>query len=146
MTATHKIPWISLLLLLAAYTMFGNFLSIVSVSWAIWAIAIIWVLLLAAFFMAPLEQIRNIVGRWLQTDAITFVLLIITAALASFVFLWWNIFLYLVAIVGAEALARLDIQTSRFTASDAFYILTTTSLMGIGLGWMIHQWSLMLRL
>jgi hypothetical protein len=146
MKVAHKFPWLSLLLLLAAYTMFGSFLSTVSVPWIVWAIAITWVFLLAVFFMAPLERIRNMLGRWLKTDSMAFVSLVIAAFLASFVVLWWNVFLYVLAIVAAEALARLDIQTNQFTQSNAFFILMTTSLLGIGFGWATHQWSLMMGL
>jgi hypothetical protein len=80
-------------------------------------------------------------GRWLQTETSAVLLVIVMAALMSLVVLWWHVFLYGVAIVGTEALARLDMQTSRLKPSDAFWILATISLVGLGLGWTIHTWA-----
>jgi hypothetical protein len=139
MASLRNFPWFSLTFLLITYASFGYFMFSSPVPWVAWVIAIGWVFGLAFFFIAPLRSVRTVTYRWLKTDAIAFFALVILAALVPTVILWGRAFLYILILLAAETLARLDIQVARFSAIQSFWILSTTSLAGLGLGWFVHQ-------
>ncbi len=89
-SSAKNFPWISLILLLLSYTIVGKFLSRANAHWVIWALTVGWILLLAVFFMSPLESTRSLLYRWLRTDTVAFIVLTIMAALISVVLAWWD--------------------------------------------------------
>ncbi|WP_421658132.1 hypothetical protein [Leptothermofonsia sp. ETS-13] len=57
------------------------------------------------------------------------------AILATIILFWLHVFLYILTIIAAEALARVDVQTAGFENWQAFVILLLVSLTGLFLGW-----------
>ncbi len=139
-SALRRFPWRSAFLLLLAYTVFGKFLCTFVHPQLVWPFAIAWGLLLAVLFMDPLTGIRSFLTRWFQSDTVAFTTLIMAAALVSILLNWLKVFLPVIVIIAAEALARLDIQNADFNNGQAFWILTAISLLGLGTGWAIGQY------
>ena len=139
MVVSKKLHWISLALLLAAHIAFGKLLASTSHPWTAFAFAIGWAFVLALLFINPLTGFRHLVLRWFTSDTIAFCAIIAGAALASIVLNWFKIFIPIILILAAEALARIDLLTAEFNNIQSCSLLTVTSWIGLGLGWALGQ-------
>ncbi|PSB21171.1 hypothetical protein C7B65_04330 [Phormidesmis priestleyi ULC007] len=141
MVAPKKLPWVSLALLLAAHITFGNLLASTTHSWAAFAFAIAWALVLALMFINLLTGLSHLVSRWFTSDTVAFCALIVAAAFASIVLNWLKLFMPIILILSAEALARIDLLTAEFNNVQTCTLLTVTSWIGLGLGWTLGQFT-----
>ena len=139
MATSKKLPWVSLALLLASHITFGKLLTSLSESWTAFAIAIAWTVVLALMFINPLTGLRHLVLRWFTSDTVAFCAIVAGAALASIVLNWFKIFVPIMLILSAEALARIDLLTAEFNNVQACILLTVTAWIGLGLGWTLGQ-------
>ncbi len=128
-------PWISLTLLACAYIILGLFLAEIFRIWMGWVLAFIGVLFVAMIFTFPKLNIERQLSRWLRSDTSALILLILFAALVSVILLWLHIFLKLIAIIAAETLFRLELYRNGFSATESFWLLSMTSMIGLTLGW-----------
>lgn len=135
----RRFPWISLLLLVVAYAIFGKFLVDTTQSSVVFGVAIVWGLTLAFLMMNPLTGLQRMLMHWFKSDTVAFSFLIGAAAFASILLNWFKIFLPFIMVFSAESLARLDIQTAEFSQIQALIILTLTAWIGLGLGWAAAQ-------
>lgn len=137
----RRIPWLSLLLLLVAYISFGWFLSAVdSVKYDL-LIAVAAGIGLAILFMHPLTSFSRFLDRWFKSDTVAFGTICMIAGLVAVILFWMHIFLYILTILAATALARIDIQISNFPEHHAFSMLSVTALVGLGLGWVAREYG-----
>jgi hypothetical protein len=98
-------------------------------------LAIGWILLASFAFMSPLTSFSRFITRFFKSDTVAFLSIVVLAGMASLILFWLHVFIQILIILAAEALARIDIQTLGLGASKAFWILTIVSLTGLGLGW-----------
>ena len=96
-------------------------------------------LVLALMFINPLTGLRHLVLRWFSSDTVAFCALVAGAAFASIVLNWLKIFVPIILILAAEALARIDLLTAEFNNIQSCSLLTVTSWIGLGLGWALGQ-------
>lgn len=139
MVASKKFPWVSLALLLAAHTAFGELLASTNDSWIAFGFAIGWAFVLALLFINPLAGFRHLVSRWFRSDTVAFCAIVAGAAFASIVLNWFKLFIPIILILAAEALARIDLLTAEFNNIQSCSLLTITSWIGLGLGWTLGQ-------
>lgn len=134
MLFVKKLPWASLLLLVFTYGLFGWLISATDISWLLWLMGGVYVLLIALALTAPFRLIRSFYSSWLQSDTRAFLSVIFGALVAVVIINWLAIFIRILVLVSAAALVRLDLQTAGYTKWQAFGILLTVSLAGFGLG------------
>ena len=134
MLFVKKLPWASLLLLVFTYGLFGWLISATDISWLLWLMGGVYVLLIALALTAPFRLIRSFYTSWLQSDTRAFLSVIFGALVAVVIINWLAIFIRILVLVSAAALVRLDLQTAGYTKWQAFWILLTVSLGGFGLG------------
>lgn len=100
-----------------------------------------WIFLLSVLFMSPLTSFTRFVTHWFRSDTIAFLSICMIASLAAVVLFWLHVFIQILLIVAAESLARLDIQRLGLNEWQAFWLLSTASLIGLAIGW-IGYWVL----
>ncbi len=139
MLTSKRLPWVSLLLLLVTYMSLGWLLSTVpNAPWAIWLAAVAFAFVLTGALTSALPLVKDLVGFTLKSDTRAFVSVTIAAFLTVFVITWFSAFAQALVLMSAKSLARLELQTSRFSQWQAFGILLIVSLAGLGLGGAAH--------
>ena len=134
----NLITWASLGLLFLTYLHFGwalyeaNYYFMVS----IFIIAFIW--LVDLFFTIPFNQFKLPIIKWFRTDLGTFVMIVLLSIMAVVMMTWMHIFINVLIMVSATALARLELQASKFKNWQAFIILSVLSTVGLVLGWFLN--------
>jgi len=154
MSSVKKYPFLSLIIVLVAYGTIGWVLRANTAKWGfctgeigsfsfpfncqIWVLALVigLILLLAETLASPFSNIRRFLSLSFQSDARAFILLVSLAFLTSFMIIWIHVVSYLLIIMAASLLARLDLMTTGFKDWQAFFILAAFSLAGFGLGWL----------
>lgn len=137
-----KFPWLSLALLLSAYTTFSwflthtfaEFLAFSTVTYWAWGIVLVLTLLQALLLTTLFDQFKRMVGRWLRSDVGYFTLIIVTSFGATIAFIEYTVTGYFLVLIAAEVLARLDLQNAKFSRLQALVILTTISMLGLAMG------------
>ena len=140
-----KLPWSSLLLLVFTNSVFGWLIassklnSDASKPWLLWVIGAFYILLIALALTAPLTLIQTLYGSWLKSDTRALISVIMGAFVAVLIISWINIFIRILVLVSAGALARLDLQVAGYRGWYAFGILVVFGLTGYSLGIMAYQ-------
>jgi hypothetical protein len=113
-----------------------SFLCLLSVKYNLPIVpsAVVWIVVAAIAFMNPLISFSRFISRWFQSDTIAFLAICTFAGMASMMLFWLHVFLQILTILTAETLARLDLQLSRVSSSQAFWVLLTVSLAGLASG------------
>ncbi len=148
-----KLPLLSLSLLLVAYISFGWFLSnprypelkVYQMSISIpMVFAIAWIWIICSAFISPLDNFNRFITRWFKSDTVAFMSIFMMAILATLILFWLHVFLHILTIIAAEALARVDVQTAGYKSWQAFVILLLVSLTGLFLGWTARDYTAMM--
>lgn len=134
MTSILKSPILSLILLFAAYTTFSWFLHRSNVSWLAWVIVIGFSLGEALLLTAFASGLRSLIRSWLESDVGYFSTVICSAFLVAIALVWFKVFSYILVVVAAELLARLDLLNAGCHRWKTFWILTLVSLAGLMVG------------
>ena len=140
MLFVKKLPWPSLLLLLFTYGVFGWLVSALEKSWWLWLMGAVYISLITLALTAPFTTMRSFYGSWLQSDTRAFLSVIVGALFAAIVLAWIEVFIRILVLIAAGALARLDLQTAGYSRWQAFGILVSVSMIGFALGVVTHQW------
>jgi hypothetical protein len=150
MTSLRKLPWLSFTLLLVSYTCFGWFISdrfdwffaSTALPRLVWLLAFGWAFFIDTALIAPLTYGSRLIARWFRSDTVAF--LTVFSVIAGFVMLlfWLQIFAYIVLIISAEALARVDMQTYGFSPKQAFWLLAIISVVGLIFGGTLHHYAI----
>jgi len=148
MLALKKLPLFSLAILLVTYSILGWRLSRVHSlwftglgvpsSWVILLLVVAGALLIAISLTSALPIVTDIIGFTLKSDTRAFLVVSVGAFLTVLIICWLPVFAHILIVVSANSLARLDLQTLRFSQWQAFLILSIVSLAGLGLGWVAH--------
>ncbi len=133
-----RIPWLSLLLLLAAYSIFSWFLirTLGSLAWLLAAgIAIAQALLLTTW----LNGLKRFARLWLRSDIGYFTLILLLSLGSTLALVWSKTAGYCLVILSAELLARLDLQNAGYNRWQSLLMLMLVSSVGLWLGWLATQ-------
>jgi hypothetical protein len=133
--AVKKLPWLSLSLLLAAYSTFSWVLYHATVPWLVWAAALAFAIAQSLLLTTLSEGFRVFLSKWLKSDVGYFTVVLSSAFFIAFALVWIQIFSYVAVLVAAEVLARLDLQNAGFNRSQALMVLTIVSTLGLLIGW-----------
>ncbi|TVQ23815.1 MAG: hypothetical protein EA367_02080 [Leptolyngbya sp. DLM2.Bin15] len=129
-----KLPWLALGLLLLAYTTFSWFLYAAHVTWLAWAAVLMFTLAEALLLTTFSKGVRSLVRSWLASDVGYFTTIICAAFLVVIALVWVRVFSYVVMVLAAELLARLELQQWQKGRWQSFVILSLVSFAGLGLG------------
>jgi hypothetical protein len=136
MRSKPRTPWLSLLLLLVSYANFGRLLAESNANWYVWGLATGLAMLVAEALASPWSLIRTVIIRWLKSDTRAFITVMASAFLAVAVLNWFHISAQGILLVTASALVRLDAQILGTSDLQAFFIVMSVSLLGLGVGWL----------
>jgi len=143
----HRLPWVSLLLMLIAYGTFGWSIAEIKIAhhwWALWLPAELLAVMLAFITTSPLRTLERIINQWFKSNLTSFVAAVGGAFLVVVMLTWIHVFAYLLVLVASEALVRLDLQTGGFNERQSFWLLIVIAFAGLGAGWATYniQWVL----
>lgn len=130
-----RIPWFSLALLLVAYSSFSWFLYHSTATWIVWLIALGFALSQALLLTAFSKGFRFFVGKWLKSDIGYFSVISIGAFSIAAVLVWIHVFEYVLMLIAAEILARVDLQNAGFNQWQTLGMLTSVSILGLSVGY-----------
>lgn len=140
-----KLPWHSLLLLLFTDSIFGWLIGASELllesdkDLFLWLLGAGYVMLIVLALTAPLTMIQTVYSSWLRSDTRALLSIIFSAFLAVILIHWIQLFIRILVLLSAGALARIDLQVAGYTPLQAFKILAVFSLTGYGLGIIAHQ-------
>lgn len=137
---TKNLPWLSLTILLAAHSTFSWFLYHATVTWLVWTLAFTFTVLQALLLTTFSQGFRAFLSRWLRSDVGYFTVVITGAFFVTVALVWIQIFSYILVLVSAEILARLDLQNNNFNRLQSLLILSTVSLTGLVIGWVASHY------
>jgi hypothetical protein len=141
MLLVKKLPWISLLLLVSTYGVFGWLLTASTGLALFWLMGATYILIIASAMTAPWALIKGFYAGFLKSDSRAFVSVIIGAFVAVIIIRWIDVFFRILVLISASALARLDLQTAGYGKWQAFGILLLVSLTGFALGVLAKHWD-----
>lgn len=134
-----KVPWLAVLLLLAAYITLGWVLSTLQAFWLVWVVVALASLLLAAAFSSSWTEIRDKFANLFSSDSKTFLIAVI-AAFTSVIFIaWLHIFVHALVVSCAVLLVKLDMQAASFRERQVFLLISAVSLLGLSIGWIANN-------
>jgi hypothetical protein len=139
MLLVKKLPWLSLLLLVLTYGVFGWLIAASDKSWILWLMGAAYTLLITSALAAPWALLKGFYANFLESDSRAFVAVIVGAFLSVIIISWLEIFVRILVLVSASALVRLDLQTAGYSKWQAFAILLIVALTAFGLGILMRQ-------
>lgn len=104
------------------------------VSWWLLLMGIVCILLISLALTAPFKLIKTCYSSWLQSDFRAFMTVIIGSFLAVIIIGSLDVFVRILVLFAAGALARIDLQTRSYSEWQAFWLLSIVSLIGYILG------------
>jgi hypothetical protein len=140
-----RLPFFSLLLLLAAYCSFSWFMFTwfrenSQPIWPVWVMVIFFALAQALLLTAFAQGFRSFMSSWLKSDIGYFSMIALGAFSITVILVWIHVFEYILMLVGAEVLARLNLQHAGCDKWLSLIILTVVSLGGLAIGWEASHW------
>lgn len=139
MSTIKRLPWISLILVLVTYSVFGWILSQKNLSTFVWVLIIISLLFLVAGLTTPWSKTVKYLNILFNTKLKSFLLAVFGAFLFFLVFAEFRIFLDMMLIISATILVRLDFQIAGLREIQAFCFTYVFSIAGLMLGFLINQ-------
>lgn len=133
-----KVTWLSLFLLILTYFTFGWTLFEAALNLYAWGVIVATIVGLCLLFTTPINQLQKPIIKWFATDFGTFVSVLLGSFIIVVIATYLNTFAKILLILSATTLARIELQTLGIRNWSAFFILLTTSLLGLGLGLGFH--------
>ncbi|WP_072620954.1 hypothetical protein [Spirulina major] len=135
-----RLPVLSLFILWLIYAVFGWILAEATSRLLIWELAAVLIVLMALLFTAPSNMVRNVLTGLIQSDSRAFVSVIILAFAVVILGTWFTIFIRLLVLFAAGALARLELQRLGYGEWVSFGLIVCVSLLGFGMGLGSHYY------
>lgn len=131
-------PWISWFLLALVYLTYGRFLQAVEVGYVgyTWIVSGLFAIALAAVLTVLWPSAQQIMLLGFQSDAGYFIMVLSLASLSVFAVVEFRIFSYIVMLMMASLLARVDTLINGLSNLLAFGVLVAFPLLGLGLSWL----------
>lgn len=134
-----RTPWLSLNLLLVAYGCFSWFLYQSTAPWIVWLALFIFALVQALLFTTFSEGFKDFISDWLRSDIGYFSVIALGAFSVTLILMWLHAFEYVAMVLGAEILARLDLQTIGCNKWQSLALLTSVSVLGLLIGGVVSH-------
>jgi hypothetical protein len=135
----RKLPFPSLALLMMAWGSFGWYIQEPDSPRAGWLLGVVLVGGICAAFINPITTFNRLINRYFASDTIAFLSVFMLAAAVTMICFWLQIFLYILTIMAAEALARIDLRTGDASEPKIFVTLITTSMLGLLIGCLSNE-------
>ncbi|MGB0563614.1 MAG: hypothetical protein ACPGVO_17700 [Spirulinaceae cyanobacterium] len=129
-----KVPLLSLGILWLIYAVLGWLLAKQTNFWLLWVLAACLIVLLGLVFTAPSSMVRNVFYGLFQSDSRAFFSVILTALTVVAMVHWSTQSIYLIVLLAAGSLARLELQGADYGEWQSFTLLTLMSLAGFAAG------------
>ncbi len=139
MAIVKKLPWVSLVLVLLTYGVFGWILFQENLPTIAWLLIVIGVVLLVAGITAPWTRTIKYIRVLFDTKLKSFGFAVLGAFLFFLIFAEFRIFLDIMLITSATILVRLDFQLAGLKETQAFCFTSIFSIGGLMLGLLLHQ-------
>lgn len=128
--------WVSSLLLVVAYSTYGQLLHHAGVNETIWLISLGFVVVKASVFTLLWRPTRRLLLLGFQSDAGYSIMVLVLASLAVVVVVQFRAFAYIVVLIAAAILVRVDCLIQRLSDRATFLVLLGLPLLGLGLTWL----------
>lgn len=134
MLTLTKLPWVSLTLLVTAYSTLGWVVYNAHAPWFVWLLLVFSVALVVEGLVVPWSRIRRYLAIVLKSDVRAFGFSVLGAFLAFVIVAWLHIFVHALVILASNMLVRLNLQEAGVQKQQTFWILFIFSIAGIGVG------------
>lgn len=131
------LPWLSISLLFGTHFIFGWLLHRFSVTPLIWGITALAVLLQAGVLTLFWRNTRVFFLKRLQSDIGYFVAVLAFASLVVVAVAWIHFFAHVLVMLSSALLARLDTLILKMNQLQAFWLLFTVPIVGLGFSWAV---------
>ena len=127
--------WLSWVLLVLAYSTYGQQLHGTGAEQTVWLASIGFAVVKASLFTLLWRPARRFVLLGFQSDAGYSIMVLVLASLAVLVVVQFRTFAYIVVLVAAAILVRVDCLIQRLDDRQTFLMLLVLPLLGLGLTW-----------
>jgi hypothetical protein len=160
MSWLKKFPWLSLLLVLLTYAVFGWFVASESENWRNWlleqgkswnwgfeegayqifihVVATFAIISISLILTAPIAMMTYILGSWMGSDAKAILSILVWSFVFVLMIRWFEYFIRFLVLLSAAILGRLELQTLGYNKWQTFTLLTLLCLLGFALGVFAH--------
>lgn len=139
---SSRLSWmLRLLLLVLAYATFGRLLHSSEVSDFIWIGTLVFILVKASVLTLLWKPTRNFALLGFQSDLGYSIMVLVLASLAVLAVVYFRAFTYVLVLVAAAILVRVDCLTNGMGNRISFLTLISLPLIGLGVSW-VMQWLL----
>ncbi|NET30751.1 MAG: hypothetical protein F6K19_01945 [Cyanothece sp. SIO1E1] len=139
MPTLNKVPFISLMLLLAAYVTLGWFLDDTGAPVLVWVLVAFLACAQAGILTILWRGVKTLTNRWLKSEIGYFALILSSAFLAAVAVVWIRISVHILVIIAAGLLTRIDTLTLKLSKFHAFLILLAVPLIGLASTWIFRN-------
>ena len=133
-----KLTWLSYLLLLVTYTTFGWYLHASQAAHLAWIMTVVFIIALAGIMTTHWQPARSLALLGFRSDVGYLVMVLLSASLAVLVLSWVHFFAYILVMIAASLLVRIDTLTLDLSHVLTFFILVGLPIVGLGLSWLPH--------
>ena len=130
-----KLTGLSYILLLITYTTFGRYLQASETPRLGWIITVLFAITLAGVMTTFWKPARNLALLGFRSNVGSLVMVLLAASLAVLVLSWVHFFTYILVIIAASLLVRIDALTLDLSNIPTFLILVGLAITGLGLSW-----------
>ncbi|MBG1263407.1 hypothetical protein [Nostoc commune] len=139
MSILQRVPWVSLALVLLSYSTLGWVIAETLAPVSVWVATVVAILLLIVTLTIPWMKMKYYFSILLKSNTRSFAVAVLAAFLFFIMIAWFRVFLDTLLIVSATILVKIDFQTAGIREGLAFWIASTFSLIGLGLGALIYK-------
>jgi len=132
-------PWLSSVLMMAAYITYGEFLLNISASPAVWGISLGFATIFPALCTIAWKPCRRLILMGFQSDLGYVVMALTGASLAVAAVTQFRMFSYLSLLVAVTMLTRVDMLIARFSTPKTWLCMVLLAILGLGLAWALHH-------
>ncbi|NEO85158.1 MAG: hypothetical protein F6J87_13050 [Spirulina sp. SIO3F2] len=131
---TPQIPFLSLGIVWLVHGVLGWLLAETTYYWLHWSLAACLIVLMALVFTAPSSMVRNVFYGLFRSDSRAFFSVILCALTVVLMVHWSTQSVYIIVLLAAGSLARLELQGAEYGEWQSFTLLTLISLAGFATG------------
>lgn len=131
-----KFHWLSWGLLILAYATYGQLLHSGDSSEYIWAATVIFLIVKAGILTLVWRPVRDFALKGFQTDIGYSIMVLVLASLAVLAVVQFRTFAYVVVLIAAALLVRVDCLIDGMDDRVAFTTLVILPLIGLGASWL----------
>lgn len=128
--------WLSWTLLVLSYATFGQLIHSGESEQIIWTLTLIFLVVKAGILTLIWVPVRDFALRGFKTDVGYSVMVLVLASLAVLAVVQFRAFAYIIELVAAALLVRVDCLVDGMGDRLAFFTLVALSLIGLGLSWL----------